>query len=257
MGRPAKRTMLLSVSALVVVAVGAWFGIRALARDDSPATAVEPSAQGPAFTSPDGASWIDIPPGAMTPGTTVGFLPAPAETPGLNATLRGATAAGTPVDLQVTNGSLTPGRSTVTLTYDPALVPAGLTADQVGLAVFDRELDSWIPILGAKANPARHTVSGIAPHFSLFSPVVLNQAKALVNVAGKAIHTIIDSSVSFAKWAAQLLTELTHTLVNDLFGIAPDLACKPAATEFTVTTKSLLNRLRTDRDRPRHDRAAA
>lgn len=254
MWRPAKRTVLLTVSALVVIAVGAWFGIRALTGERSATAAADPATQAPAFTSTDGSSSIDVPAGAMTPGTSVDFIPAPAETPGLNATLRGATAAGIPVDLQVTNGSLAPGRSTVTLTYNPALIPAGLTADQVGLAVFDRQLDSWVPILSAKADPIRHTVSGVAPHFSLFSAVVLNPAKALVNVAGKAIHTVIDSTVTFAKWAAQLLTELTRTLVKDLFGIAPDLACKPAATDVTVTTKSLLNRLTacaqtgTDRD---------
>ncbi|MEU4253214.1 hypothetical protein AB0F15_38040 [Amycolatopsis sp. NPDC026612] len=106
MRRPAKRTVLLTVSALVVIAVGASFGIRALTSDGSATATAEPAAQGPTFISTDAASSIDVPAGAMTPGTTVDFIPAPAETPGLNATLRGATAAGTPVDLQITDGSL-------------------------------------------------------------------------------------------------------------------------------------------------------
>lgn len=243
MRRPARRTVILTVSAVAVIAVAAWLGIRALPGAGPVPAAAAPAGQGPAFRSPDQATSIDVPDGAMAPGTAVDFVPAPAETPGLDATLRGATAAGTPVDLRVTNGSLAPGRSTVTLTYDPALVPAGLTADQVGLAVFDRELDSWIPILDAKADPARHTVSGVAPHFSLFSTIVLNPLKAVVNVAGKAIRTVIDRGVTYAKWAVRLLAELTRTLVKDLFGVAPDLACKPAATGVTVTAKSLLDRL--------------
>jgi hypothetical protein len=241
MSRAKRSTIILAVTALVVVGgAGGWLIYQSV-NEANPASGT--ARQEPTFRSSDGTTRIRVPPDAMSPNTTVTFTPIADQTPGLNATLRGARAAGTPVDIHVTTGSLEPNRSTVTLTYDPAFIPVGLTAKQVGLAVFDPNLDSWIPLLDAKADPTTHTVSAIAPHFSWFSTIVLDPAKAVVNIAGKAIHTVIDAGTTIARWTGDLLKELTHALVNDLLGIAPDLACEPASPDVTVSTASTLDRL--------------
>jgi len=94
-------------------------------------------------------------------------------------------------------------------------------------------------------NPQTHTVSAIAPHFSIFSVVFLDPAKRLVHIGGFVISTVINGTTTIAKWFGDLLNQLVVATFKDLFGIAPNLqrSCSPASQDVIVATKSILNRL--------------
>jgi hypothetical protein len=83
----------------------------------------------------------------------------------------------------------------------------------------------------------------MAPHFSWFSPIVLDHLKAIVNAGGKLITTVIDATVTIVRWTLDLAAELAVELGKDLLGIAPELRCAKASQDVTVETSSLLNRL--------------
>ena len=128
--------------------------------------------------------------------------------------------------------------------YNPLALPKGVTPTNLGMAVFDPNFDAWMP-LGSMVNPQTHTVSAIAPHFSVFSVVFLDPTKLLVHVGGFVISTVINGATTIARWFGDLLKQLIVVTFKDLFGIAPDLqrSCSPPSQDVIVGTKSILNRL--------------
>lgn len=241
-----KRLWVLAIVVVVALgAVGSWLVYRHFTNSTSPAAAAPPAGRRPTFESPDHTVKLMVPDDAMAPDTEVSFTPTADAAGDLNASMRGVKAAGFPEEVHVAKGSLAPDKVTMTLAYNPQLIPEGLSDKQVGLAIFDPYLDGWVPVLDAKADPKTQTVTAVAPHFSLVSAIVLDPAKAVVNVAGKTIKTVIDGGTSIAQWFANLVKDLTEALVNDLLGIAPPLdpKCAPPSSDVTVTAKSLLNRV--------------
>jgi hypothetical protein len=192
--------------------------------------------------SPDGSVELHIPDGAQTPGTHITFTPDPSAAQSLNLTAHGVSALGSPVNIAVTNGTLATNRVQVLMKYNPNALPKGVTPTNLGIAVFDPNFDAWIP-LGSTVNPQSHTVSAIAPHFSLFSLIFLDPAKKIVHIAGYIISTSISGTITIAKWFGDLLGKLLVATIKDLFGIAPHLTCSPVSSDLVVGARSILNRL--------------
>lgn len=235
--------VILVVGVVVLGLVAGWIVRQQLPAGHSTEHSASAS-QPPDFESMDRTVQLRAASTAIGPGTQVKFAPLGKNiVADLNRTARGVIAAGTPVDIQVSTGSLAADQVSVTMAYDPKLVPAGLGDKQIGLAVFDTNLGAWVPVLAAKADPVTHTVTGLAPHFSWFSPIVLDPLKAVVDFGGVAIKTVIDATVTIARWALDLAGELVVELGKDLLGIAPELRCPQASTSVTVNAGSLLNRL--------------
>lgn len=194
------------------------------------------------IASPDGSVELHIPDGAQTPGTHITFTQDPSAAQSLNLTAHGVSALGNPVNITVTNGTLAANRVQVTMKYDPNALPKGVTPTNLGMAVFDPNLDAWIP-LGSTVNAQTHTVSALAPHFSLISLIFLDPAKKIVHVAGYVISTVINGTITIARWFEDLLGKLLVSTIKDLFGIAPTLTCSPVSSDLVVEAKSILNRL--------------
>lgn len=235
--------LIILVVAIFAAGVGAWLAYEHLAAGRSPAEqAAVATGAPPTFKSQDDAVQLHVPDGAMTPGTQVDFAPlGPDVTNDFNRVARGVVAASTPIDIQVTRGFLSPEKTSVTLHYSPALFPAGSADQQVGMAVFDDTLQSWIPLMDAKVDPAAHTVTATGPHFSRFIAMVLDKAKAAVDLGGKVIQTVIDVHTTVSIWLLQLASKVTELFVKDLFGIPPKLACRPTTNAVVAKPTSLAN----------------
>ena len=231
-----RRTLILLISLvlLLVVAVGYF----AYTNNLIPLLRTSPGT----ITSPDGTVELHIPDGAQTPGTHITFTPDPSAAQSLNLTARGVSALGSPVNIAVNNGTLATNRVQVTMKYNPNALPKGVTPTNLGMAVFDLNLDAWIP-LGSTVNAQTHTISAIAPHFSIFSMIFLNPAKGLVQFEGRVISTVINGTITIANWFGGLLKDLIGTTIKDLFGIAPHLTCSPVSSDLVVEARSILNRL--------------
>jgi Protein of unknown function (DUF3298) len=196
------------------------------------------------IASPDGSEELHIPDGAQLPGTHITFTPVPSAAQSLNLTARGISALGSPVNIDVTNGTLAANRILVTMKYNPLALPKGVTPTNLGMAIFDPNFDAWMP-LGSTVNPQTHTVSAVAPHFSIFSVIFLNPVKRIVHVGGIVISTVITGRIAISQWFTDLLKQLVVATIKDLFGIAPDLqrSCSSPSQDVIVGTKSILNRL--------------
>lgn len=159
----------------------------------------------------------------------------------------------TPVDINfygdkdsqnVINDKIDPDTVTVTLKYDPGAIPKGLTSLQVGMVVYDQHLQSWVPILNAKADPKTNTVTARAPHFSWFAAIVLDPAKSVVNVAGQAIQSTIDSFTTVTSWLGQVVAKVAGTLLADVGLVPPDLKCGEASKSVSVSVSSPFDTLK-------------
>jgi hypothetical protein len=133
---------------------------------------------------------------------------------------------------------------TVTLKYDPKLIPKGLNSRQVGMVVYDQNLKSWVPILNAKADPATNTVTARAPHFSWFSAIVLDPLQKTIEAAGKNIQSTVTNVMTVADWIAQVTQALVGALVDDITGTPPSLKCDPSSKQVQATTSSALDKLK-------------
>ena len=158
----------------------------------------------------------------------------------------------TPVDItlyenpssdKVINDQIEADKVTVTLKYDPKLIPKGLTSLQVGMVVYDTQLESWVPILNAKADPKTNTVTARAPHFSWFSAIVLDPAKKAVEIAGQVVQSTIDSFTTVGSWLVQVVAKVAAMLANDL-GVPPDLKCGKASKTISVSAESPFDALK-------------
>jgi hypothetical protein len=58
---------------------------------------------------------------------------------------------------------------TLTITYDPALIPTGLDQNKLGVAFWDSTTSKWVMLEGATVNTATHTISVPVSHFTPFA----------------------------------------------------------------------------------------
>jgi hypothetical protein len=206
--------------------------------------------QNPAFTSKDGSVLLN---GDLPDGSTVSTNVDKKYTGGINKNPRLAfTALTDPVDITFyedkagtkdISDQVESDTVTVTLKYDPKSIPKGLTSLQVGMVVYDEQLQSWVPILNAKADPKTNTVTARAPHFSWFSAIVLDPAKSLIEAAGKQIQTVIDGATTVTSWLVQAVSKLAGELAKDL-GIPPDLKCGQTSKVVSVSVASPFDALK-------------
>lgn len=198
----------------------------------------------PTFSNDDGKVMLKVPTMGMEKGTKVSFDYRPERAASMNNGQLPLKAISQPVDVTPERGALKPDRVAVTLEYDPSLIPEGLTADQVGMAVFDENLDTWVPILNAKADAETNTVTAIAPHFSEFLAFVLEPLEQAFKIGSMAVETAINASISVQSWFNGLVNELAGNLVKDLFGQVDPLNCDPASTRVKGTATSSFDLLK-------------
>lgn len=159
-------------------------------------------------------------------------------------------AIGTPVDIAFKDGTrnlsdqVASDKVTVTLKYNPKDIPKGLNSQQVGMAVYDESLDSWVPILNAKADPRTNTITARAPHFSWFSVFVLDPLQKTVEAAGKTIQSTVNNTMTVADWLWQVVQRLASELARDLTGTPPELKCDSASKHVSVTVTSPLDKVK-------------
>lgn len=159
-------------------------------------------------------------------------------------------ALGTPVDIAFMNGEkdlsheVASDKVTVTLKYNPKDIPKGLNSQQVGMAVYDEHLESWVPILNATADPSTNTVTARAPHFSWFSVFVLDPLQKTVEAAGKTIESTVNNTMTVADWLWQVVQRLTGELVKDLTGTPPELKCDATSKRVSVAVTSPLDKVK-------------
>jgi|GEM_PF-2973797 len=194
----------------------------------------------PTFSNNDGKVLVKVPPLGMDKGTEVTFGYRPELTAKMNNGQLPLKAISKPVNIEPRNGALKPDRVAVTIQYKPSLIPEGLTADQVGMAVFDENLGTWVPILNAKADAKTNTVTAIAPHFSEFLAFVLDPLKKAFEIGGMAVKTAINASISVQSWFNGLVNEIAGNLLKDLFGQVDPLTCDPASKRIEATATSPL-----------------
>jgi hypothetical protein len=199
----------------------------------------------PTFAHDGRKVMLNVPMFGMTEGTDVSFEYGAERAKSMNDGHLPFKSISTPVDIKETQGKLKNDHVAVTLEYDPSLIPEGLTADQVGMAVFDTTLDTWVPILNAKADPATNTVTALAPHFSWFTAFVLDPLDKVVKVAGQAVETAINASISVQSWFNGLVNEVAGNLMKDLFGQVDPLECNPASDRVKSTATSWFDSLKT------------
>jgi len=65
---------------------------------------------------------------------------------------------------------------TVTFSYNPANIPAGVNEKDMTIAFYDTVKGAWVVLEGIKVDPVTHTISGQASHFTAFT--VISPAKA-------------------------------------------------------------------------------
>lgn len=212
---------------LAVLVILAGFGVVFYKMEGPPSAAPIETPTDPTFTSPDGKTMLTVPDRAMPDGTAVKFKNdvKRQQATTIEKSRLAFKPISNPVDITVTNGALMRGKVAVSIAYDPAKIPEGLSDKQVGMVVYDTTLQAWIPILNAKADPETKMVTAIAPHFSWFSAVVLDPLQNVVEVAGKSFETVIDVTVDTASWFNNLVGDVGEQFVKDLLGQAEPLKC--------------------------------
>jgi hypothetical protein len=196
------------------------------------------SAAGGDLVSPDGTVKVHVPAGGAEDGTTVDFVMKPKlRGPGH---ARGAIMIGTPVDIVARTGKLTKG--TVTLNYSANDIPSGLTDRQIGPAVFNPKLQAWIPLPGAKVDPASHTVAFPAPHFSRFALAVLDPGQTVQKFDGFSVKVPVSAADSLTGWHAKLVAAVGRKISNILTAEPVlSLACNPESPRFVSLPQSVIN----------------
>ena len=89
---------------------------------------------------------------------------------------------------------------TITVPYDPALLPPGVTEDELAIIRYDEDAATWTALLPSVVDTINHTVSGQTDHFSGFAagiPAGTNHAPTLV-LALPAVSFDEDTSPAIA-----------------------------------------------------------
>ncbi len=67
---------------------------------------------------------------------------------------------------------------TLTFTYDPTLIPEGVSAENLLLATWDENANEWVVLEGSTVDVANHTISASVTHFSLFTTLAYTHPAA-------------------------------------------------------------------------------
>ncbi|MBI4425887.1 MAG: hypothetical protein HY554_19310, partial [Elusimicrobia bacterium] len=114
---------------------------------------------------------LELPAGALPPGTSL-RLNTNVEhilQPPVSNTAR-LIPLGASVGIEITAGGAQPAvPGTLTVTYNPAAIPAGRDPRQLKLCFYDEGARLWT-VLPSQVDTAARTVAGTVPHFSLFAP---------------------------------------------------------------------------------------
>jgi hypothetical protein len=174
---------------------------------------------------------LTVPGGAESPGTKVaiGHTTVPPRPP--TAGVPNAVPVMAPVAITVRSGRLAPDRVRVTLKL-PDGRPAGVYRNAF-IAVYEPRVREFVPLLDSRADPRAHTVTALAPHFSVYNAFV----DAARTVSGKVINW---SDLATMPWLP-LIPSLDKTVqgiqqqaIDDLFGFSPALKCSPPSGTVKV-----------------------
>ncbi len=123
---------------------------------------------------------------------------------------------------------------TLTIEYDPGLLPAGITGKNLVIAYFDVPSGKWV-LLPAEVNEEAHTVSAKVPHFTMFAlsadaslllpsatPTYAATATAVPTATltpaapgSLALFSVTGLKVSPAEVKPGKAVEITMTVIND------------------------------------------
>jgi hypothetical protein len=191
---------------------------------------------------------LGLPDDMTAANTPVTFTDSPKDKAAANGAMYGISALGNPVDIHATNkdAKLPDNKVLVSFSYDPATLPKGVSPANLGIALYDERLATWVPLLNAKVDEKARTVSAVSPHFSKLVDIFLDPAKQAINIPGVgAIKTYIDAQMTVVKWYANFIKEVATDLFKKLAAIAPDLKCKRGTRTMKVTkTTGVADRLK-------------
>lgn len=174
---------------------------------------------------------LAVPGGAASPGTKVaiGRTTVPSRPP--TAGVPNAVPVMAPVAITVRSGRLAPDRVRVTLKL-PDGRPAGVYRNAY-LAVYEPGAQEFVPLLDSRADPQAHTVTALAPHFSVYD--------AFVNAARKVSGKLINwSDLATMPWLPLIpsldktVKDIQQQAIDDLFGFSPALSCSPPSGKVKV-----------------------
>ena len=90
---------------------------------------------------------------------------------------------------------------TVTMSYDPVAIPAGVAEEDLVLAYYDAATGTWVEFTGIVVDTVNHTISGKTSHFTQFAVL----AKAVVDVTPSVISAVsapeISTSEATIEWS--------------------------------------------------------
>jgi hypothetical protein len=90
---------------------------------------------------------------------------------------------------------------TVTMSYDPATIPAGVAEEDLVLAYYDAATGTWVEFTGIVVDPVNHIISGETSHFTQFAVL----AKAKPDVTPPMISAVsapeISASEATIEWS--------------------------------------------------------
>jgi hypothetical protein len=161
--------------------------------------------------------------------TRTGYLPEPAY--GL---LPQAMTLAQPVDLHVERGGFEPGRIKVTMKLPDGLHPDAYKFAYI--AVFEPGLGQLVPLMDSRPDPAKHTVTASAPHFSTY--------QALVNTVKEVGDRIIDIDwLSRPIWMPlipalnEAVKQMQKEAYRSFLGLGPDVDCDNPSETVKVKVK--------------------
>jgi hypothetical protein len=75
---------------------------------------------------------------------------------------------------------------TITFTYNPAAIPAGVNEKDLVIAFYDKATGEWVTLSDIVVDPVTHTISGKTSHFTAFS-VIAHTSPAAFTTSGLTI----------------------------------------------------------------------
>ncbi len=121
--------------------------------------------------SSDGMAEVVVPAGALAQPTPISVTPEPS--PPAGGDLVGPAYEFGP------SGTTFNAPVSITITYDPASLPSGLSENALALATYSGS--SWQPLPDSQVDAAGNSVTGTTTHFSLFGVMVANSPPVAIN----------------------------------------------------------------------------
>jgi len=122
---------------------------------------------------------------------------------------------------------------TITFTYDPTQIPAGVNEKDLVIAYYDKTTSTWVPLEGITIDPANHIISGKIGHFTPFTiiakaPVPLPSPPPVPTPAAFSVSNLTVQPAEVQPKAAATIsvlvantggTEGSHTVVLKINGV--------------------------------------